>query len=172
MKRVGFSQNQSRKSKATTMTDFGMPKIEPSTAEIRPGAGVPPSTGRIAKATPPKIDQVASVTMNGCSPVRAMIRPVEHPRRIASTTTREQLGDHRRPARVQVRRDQRRDEADHAADREIDAAREHHERLSERDEGERHDQSETGVDRAGAADQLRLEQVDREPETRARRRTA
>ena len=117
---------------------------------MRPWRRVPPSTGRIANATPPQIDHVASVTMNGCRPLNAISEPVRALRsQHASATNAEQLENHQAAARIEMRGEQCGDQADNAADREVDPACEHHERLAEGDESERDDQREARVDRAG-----------------------
>ena len=89
-------------------------------------------------ATPFRIDQVASVTRKGCSRSTEMSRPLSAPTakpsaRIATRPDR----DGRRVV-AELRRGDHRAEADHAADRQVDAAAQQHDRLAGGGQHQRH----------------------------------
>jgi len=122
IKRVGLSQYQSRKSSTTDQTDLGTPSRLPSTHETRSVEGVPPSTGRSQKATPPQIDHVASVTMERLEARRGDQDAVDRADEDGQHDDAEELEDQQAPTGVEMRGEQRGGHADRAADREVDAA--------------------------------------------------
>ena len=89
-------------------------------------------------ATPFRIDQVASVTRKGCSFSTEISRPFSAPMAKPSARMTERPDSDGRRVVAEPRRGDHRAEADHAADRQVDAAAQQHDGLAGRRQHQRH----------------------------------
>ena len=154
------SQNRKRTIRIQTELDKERKVALPNA--IQPAGSEPPSVGRMRSAAPERIDQVASVTRKGCRRSTEMIRPLAIPTRrpiarIASPHAVAVVHDV-----AELRRRDHRAEADHAADREIDAAAEEHDGLAGRGKEERHRRGRVEVQLLQAEDVVAERSVDRD----------
>ena len=83
---VRLNQTQKRTSATRMSTGEVIPSRFASTHETNDPGIVPPSVGSTHSATPPQIDQVASVTMKGCRRRRAISTPLTAPPASPSST--------------------------------------------------------------------------------------
>src|SRR5580700_9089675 len=78
-RRVLRNHNQNRKRTIRIQTELDRPSLLLLPKVIQPAGREPPSVGRIRRAAPERIDQVASVTRNGCRRRSEMSRPLVMP---------------------------------------------------------------------------------------------